>query len=167
MIVMTIIIKRFLFIAALFFVAFDASANMQGKFCLPEIFISEGNREYNFGGDNDNWCIKKGTVRKTLIIARGMKFSFSSKGKPHGNWVIYYPNKKVNLIVPFKNGQIHGELRHFSELGVQLLSVTYRHGLKHGLFKEWYYSGKKFTRGIYNKDKKHSLELKTRKKNKL
>lgn len=144
---------------------------------------SEGNRE-NFEL-NGIWKFYSEEGRLTLDIAyrndkkEGLRNIYLESGKiseqfiadvKQGNTIHYYPNGRIKLTIPFKNGFEDGYGMEYDTTGLIITLFEYKkgfmvdrtrinrhdhHKLKHGKWMEFYPEGRIRHEGTYKSGKKH------------
>jgi len=80
-----------------------------------------------------------------------------SKGKLEGDWIFYDANENIDSLKHFLNGKAHGCNREWED-GNLIWEMHYRHGLRHGRYKE--NAGGDIYDGWYKNDMKHGKFVK-------
>ena len=111
----------------------------QGYLDSQDRFIRQGRRTVWFDGD------RRVKYREDLWFG----------GKRHGVQVNWPKDGTKSGEVPFVDGRLHGEVRHWHQDGLPSLSAWYRHGRQDGPRIEWYANGRKGFEASYADDQAH------------
>jgi len=65
--------------------------------------------------------------------------------KREGVWIMYYPSGNKSAELTFRNNQLNGEAKRFSENGVVIAETNYFNGFPKGVEKKYYPDGKLWT----------------------
>lgn len=90
---------------------------------------------FNQGHEDGLW--KKFYLENTLAEQR-----YFSNGKKVGDYVAYWPNRKIKLLYHFKDGEYEGNCREWSPSGSLMASMNYKKGYEDGHQLQYYDDGK-------------------------
>ncbi|MGN6839971.1 toxin-antitoxin system YwqK family antitoxin, partial [Neisseria sp. P0021.S002] len=62
-------------------------------------------------------------------------------GKPHGDWVNWYPTGKKSAVMPYQNGMSEGVGSRYHRNGVKESEIQFKPDKANGHWKQWYSDG--------------------------
>jgi antitoxin component YwqK of YwqJK toxin-antitoxin module len=102
--------------------------------------------------DVDKMFVRHGRTKGEYLLKDEVRLTYESlwsKGQPHGQAVVRYPNNNKKYDIVYVYGKMHGAVREYYETGQLRAETHYLHGTAHGTKKVLYANGNPQTEGAF------------------
>jgi len=95
----------------------------------------------NFWDSTGQQVVKNGEGCIITLYEDGMFSKDSISNGIINMYMLFHPNQTMKMAVPYKNGEIHGQIKTYCENSTLLSIENFQDGKREGIRKEWYDNG--------------------------